>query len=260
MRLAAVHQGPSQPAHLRLAFIHGFTQTSRSWLPVIDELSDSYTCTSLDAPGHGDSTDGCRSLWECADDITESTEPCILIGYSMGARMALHAALAHPHHFKGLVLVSGTAGISSETERSARLRDDNILADHIENVGTPTFISEWLANPLFRGLTESTRMVDDRIRNSSRGLADSLRHAGTGTQEPLWDRLSDLPMPCLIVTGADDPKFVELGRKMAARIPRATFVCVESSGHTVHLEQTHAFTEHLASWLHLYNASEMPTA
>ena len=89
------------------------------------------------------------------------------VGYSMGGRVSLHAALAHPDAVERLVLIGATAGIDDPDERAARREADDRLADHIEAVGVPAFIDEWLANPLFAGLTEATALRSDRLRNTA---------------------------------------------------------------------------------------------
>lgn len=232
-----------------LVFVHGFTQTGRSWTPVLDVLTREHECTVVDAPGHGGSPDGRRDLWQCADDITRAAGPGVLVGYSMGARMALHCVLAHPHRWHGLVLVSGTAGIDDQAERAARREADEALAERIETIGVPAFIDEWLANPLFAGLGREAAGRDDRLRNTARGLADSLRFAGTGTQEALWGRLDEISVPVLVVTGENDGKFTDLGRRLVRSIDGSLLVVVPGAGHTVHLERTDAFVDALGSWV-----------
>lgn len=177
-------------------------------------------------------------------------EPGILVGYSMGARMALHAAIQHPDKIERLVLVSGTAGIENEKERIERIASDEALALHIEDVGVEQFVSEWLANPMFAGLTAETSQVAERLRNSALGLADSLRYAGTGTQIPLWDQLSRLRMPVLIVAGERDQKFMALGQRMADIITDAQYAVIPNAGHTVHLENHEAFIRVLREFIH----------
>jgi len=235
-------------AGLPVAFVHGFTQTRGSWTPLL-ALLDNVEATLIDAPGHGGSTDGARSLPQCGDDIAETMRTGVLVGYSMGARMALHAALAHPGKVTGLVLISGTAGIEDDTERRSRREADDALADRIEEIGTAAFIDEWLANPMFSGLRPGTAMRDERLRNSPRGLADSLRHAGTGTQENLWPLLPELSVPVLVITGTRDAKFTGIGGRMHRAIAGSTHAQVEGAGHTVHLEATAATARVLLDWL-----------
>ena len=195
-----------------------------------------YTSQCLDAPGHGTNLDGERSLPQCADDIAAVVQPGILVGYSMGARMALHVALQHPKMVSQLVLISGTPGLSTEAERTARRNSDNDLADRIEQIGTSAFIDEWLALPIFAGLTDSTNQKDSRLRNSAKGLADSLRFAGTGTQESQWSHLHKLSMPVHLIVGETDAKFTAIANDMQPLLQSGHVTVVPKVGHTVHLE------------------------
>ena len=239
-----------------LTFVHGFTQTRASWNLAIENLSDRYTCQTIDAPGHGESADGKLSLIECGDAIAETMATGTLIGYSMGARMALHAALRHPEKVKRLVLISGTPGIEVSDERATRVASDEALASHIEDIGVAAFVAEWLQNPMFAGLSREKAQVEERIKNSPQGLADSLRHAGTGTQAPLWEELSKLEIPTLIIAGATDKKFSDIASRMHSGMPQSTLVVVQGSGHTVHLERPDEFLVILRDWLRTTDSVE----
>jgi 2-succinyl-6-hydroxy-2,4-cyclohexadiene-1-carboxylate synthase len=217
-------------------FLHGFTQTGTSWAPVLDQLTTPLVSSCPDAPGHGRNPNGKRSLSQYASDIASTMEPGILVGYSMGARMALHLALEHPSRVTTLILISGTPGLRTETERTTRRDSDNELADHIEQVGTETFIDEWLALPMFSGLTSTTNGRSERLGNTANGLADSLRYAGTGTQLSLWNDITQLQMPVHLITGQHDKKFKDIARQMNDIIPSSTLNIVPDVGHTVHLE------------------------
>jgi 2-succinyl-6-hydroxy-2,4-cyclohexadiene-1-carboxylate synthase len=195
-----------------------------------------FSSQCLDAPGHGANIDGSRTLPQCADDIAAAMQPGILIGYSMGARMALHVALQHPKMVSQLVLISGTPGLVTEEERTARRKSDNELADRIEEIGTASFIDEWLALPIFSGLTMDTNQKDDRLRNTAKGLADSLRFAGTGTQESLWPHLRQLSIPTHLIVGETDVKFTSIAEEMKPLISTSEMTVVANVGHTVHLE------------------------
>lgn len=259
MRLAAhTFTQPSRSGTGRLVLLHGFTQTATSWTPVADAIAGSTTVgahdwnlTALDLPGHGGSPDGARSLHECASDVAESlgTPPPVLVGYSMGARVALHVALDHPGTIAGLVLVSGTAGIEDPVERTERIRADEALASHLESIGTAAFVEEWLAQPMFATLSREAARVHERTANAPSGLAASLRHAGTGTQEPLWDRLGEITVPTLVVTGDLDAKFTSLGDRLAESIAHSARVRIPGAGHTVHLEETRRFSDAVTAWL-----------
>lgn len=244
MRLATLTHGSGSAA----VFLHGFTQTKESWLPVVESLTSEIKATLIDAPGHGESPVDGRSLPHSADDVAQCMPTGVLVGYSMGARIALHTALQHPDKVHGLVLVSGTPGLRSESERAERRVSDEALADHIEEIGVSQFIPEWLSNPMFEGLSEQYADTPKRNTNTAQGLANSLRYAGTGTQESLWDQLKNLPMPVLIITGERDQKFTDIGREMTKEIPHCEFRVMSGAGHTCHLEDISQFVQVFDDW------------
>jgi 2-succinyl-6-hydroxy-2,4-cyclohexadiene-1-carboxylate synthase len=176
----------------------------------------------------------------------------------MGGRIALRAALDHPAAVQRLVLVGASPGLADPVARDLRRRADDDLADHIETVGVPAFLDEWLALPLFAGLTPEAAARTERLENTAAGLAASLRHAGTGAQEPLWERLGELrdaARPVLLVTGGADAKFTAVAAEMAQAIgPSATQVVLPGAGHTAHLEDPTAFLAALRPWLRAHPA------
>lgn len=221
-----------------LILLHGFTQTSRSWDPILPLLSGARSVIRVDLPGHGFSAHADADLNHTAALVVETCGAGTIVGYSMGGRIALHIGLDHPECAKRLILIGATPGIVDAAERSERRRQDDLLAARIESDGVPTFLKDWLANPMFAGLPKSNADLDDRLRNTAAGLAASLRHCGTGTQTPVWSRLTSLGMPVAVIAGARDDKFAEIGRDMVAAIgPRATLHLVDGAGHSAHLEQ-----------------------
>jgi 2-succinyl-6-hydroxy-2,4-cyclohexadiene-1-carboxylate synthase len=237
----------------RFVLAHGFTQSARSWTTferLLESRLPEATTIAVDLPGHGDAEPPADlDLWSSADLLADQGGPGVYVGYSMGGRVALHTALTHPAVVERLVLIGATAGIDDPDERAARRAADERLADHIEAVGVSIFIDEWLANPLFAGLTDATAQRADRLRNSPARLAASLRATGTGTQTPLWDRLGEIECPVLVLVGEHDAKFTELGRRLVDGLAQADLVVVPGAGHSVHLEQPDATVDAIVAWL-----------
>lgn len=238
----------------RLAMIHGFTQSGRSWGPAGQALAGRYRLILLDAPGHGRSAGVEAGLADGADLMAEVVRhgggPAAWLGYSMGGRYALHVALRHPELVEKLVLVSSTAGIDVPTERAARRESDEVLARRAETEGLERFLQAWLAQPLFAGLDTSAAEMASRLEGTAAGLASSLRRAGTGVQEPLWERLVELRMPILLIAGERDEKYRELALRLAGAIgTNATATLIEGAGHACHLEKPVEFVEAVTSWL-----------
>jgi 2-succinyl-6-hydroxy-2,4-cyclohexadiene-1-carboxylate synthase len=236
----------------RLALVHGFTQTSRSWDGVVPLLRDRLRpvpeIVAVDAPGHGDHHDLALGPVDGALAIGAEAGRATYVGYSMGGRLCLHLALARPDLVEALVLIGATAGIDDDVERAERRAADEALATEIEQIGVDEFLDRWLALPLFAGLPREGASVEDRRRNTVAGLASSLRLAGTGAQAPLWDRLGELRMPVLVLAGERDEKFLAIGRRIADRVGSATFATVAAAGHAAHLEQPDRTVDAIASW------------
>ena len=233
-----------------LGLLHGFAQNRGCWGSLPEHLGDRYRVVAVDAPGHGDTSQTRADLDASADLAAAAIGRAVYLGYSMGGRVALHLALAHPELVDALVLISATAGLDTDTQRRARRADDERLAAHIEAIDVEQFLDEWLARPLFAGLDTSAQCRSERESNTAAGLASSLRLTGLGTQRPLWKNLPELTMPVLVVAGVNDPKFRDLARRLAQGIgSSATLAVIEEAGHTVHLEAPEAFHAVLDEWL-----------
>ena len=77
---------------------------------------------------------------------------------------------------------------------------------------------------------------------------------GTGCQPSHWEALSALTVPCLLIAGALDEKYVQIARMMQEKLPLATIQIVEGSGHAVHLEKADLFAALIARFLGEHHA------
>jgi len=238
----------AMPADLLL--LHGFTQTGRSWEPVRQALAPRYRSIAPDLPGHGGFAERRPASFAACDAYLRALggDRFTLVGYSMGGRIALHAALSLGRRVERLVLIGASPGIADPRERAQRARSDAALADRIEAIGLEAFVREWEAQPLFDGMPRGIAELAhaDRMRNTARGLAAALRGLGTGVMPTLWDRLADLAMPVELVVGERDEKFRAIADRMAAALPRARARVVAGTGHAVHLEAPDALVDVVA--------------
>lgn len=234
-----------------VVLLHGFGGTHRAWDRVLAHLpAERYRSLALDLPGHGELADepGPITFGACVASVLDrAPERFVLVGYSMGGRIALHVALAAPEQIERLVLISTTAGIEDPNERARRRDADRRLAQEIDEGSIEDFIARWRAQPMF---AEDPPGVDglaraDQSRNRSDGIAAALRGVGTGEMQPLWERLCELRMPVTIVVGNRDVKFHSPGRRMADLLPHATLV-IAQSGHVLPLENPTAVAEAIA--------------
>lgn len=234
----------------RLVLVHGFTQTSRCWGVEATDLERDHEVVRVDAPGHGGSHAILAGLRTGGRLIADQGGEATYLGYSMGARFCLHLALSNPELVRGLVLVSGTAGIEDPQERAERRAQDLRTAARIETDGLERFLEDWLAQPLFAGVPAERAFRTERAENTASGLQSSLEQAGTGSQDPSWHKLHRLDMPVLVVAGERDEKFTRLAERLSAGIgANATLAVVPDAGHAVHLEQPERFLAVIRPWL-----------
>jgi 2-succinyl-6-hydroxy-2,4-cyclohexadiene-1-carboxylate synthase len=222
-----------------LVLLHGFTQTRQSWRRTIAALGGRRRALAPDLPGHGHAAARPASFPACTGYVRAlGGERFALAGYSMGGRIALHAALALGDRVDRLVLVGASPGIADPAERAARRAADDALADRIEAIGVEAFAREWAALPLWEGQPERVAAAAhaDRLRNTPEGMAAALRGLGTGVMEPLWDALPSLTVPVTLVVGERDEKFLAIAERMAVVLPRAEVVVIEGAGHAAQLE------------------------
>lgn len=234
-----------------LLLLHGFTGSAASWQHVLPQLAFHYRIIVPDLLGHGGTSapdDPARYAVERQSaDLAAildalNIDRAGLHGYSMGGRLALYTAIAHPSRFSALSLESASPGLDAEAERVSRRRSDESLAARILDRGVEAFVNEWEQLSLFStqaALPPSVLAAQRNTRLNQRplGLANSLRGMGTGMQPSLWDRLGELSMPVQLMTGALDAKFEAVAEQMAQRIPHVRRIQVPDAGHTIYLER-----------------------
>jgi 2-succinyl-6-hydroxy-2,4-cyclohexadiene-1-carboxylate synthase len=223
-----------------LVLLHGFTHTGASWQGVTEALGERYTPFTPDIRGHGAASDAEPvTLAAVLEDLQHlDAQRFTLAGYSMGGRIALHAALALPDRVRRLILISASPGLDDAGERAARVRDDERMAAKLERSSIEEFAAEWERTPVLVGLPDAAAAAarEDRLRNTPAGLARALRGLGTGALPSLWQRLDQLAMPVTLVAGERDEKFSAIAARMSTSIPEARLEIVPGVGHALHLE------------------------
>jgi 2-succinyl-6-hydroxy-2,4-cyclohexadiene-1-carboxylate synthase len=228
--------------------VHGFAGSSASWGPrALDGLAGAGLAPVLvDLPGHGGdigTKDPARFTLEAAlARIGDAGEwPEDLVGYSMGGRITLHFAAAHPERVRRLVLESASPGLDTEPERLVRRSADRDLATRIVTEGIEWFVDHWDSQPLFasRAALDPSILAplrELRLRNDPQSLAAALTGLGAGRLPSLWDQLGVIETPTLLLVGGLDPRYVDIAERMCHAMPNARMVVVPGAGHTVHLE------------------------
>jgi 2-succinyl-6-hydroxy-2,4-cyclohexadiene-1-carboxylate synthase len=228
---------------MRVLFIPGFMQRGDAWLPVSELLPERYPSDLLDHREH-DYEGRLR-------EIAEAGEGAVLAGYSLGGRLALHAALRDPSRYAGLGTVGTSAGIDDPATRAARRDADERLATWIEGASIEDVVQAWERQPVFADQPDSLVAAQraGRLAHDPRDLARLLRSAGQGVLEPVWRALPTLDLPVIALAGARDSAYLEAARRIADTAPDARSAAVEGAGHAAQLERPGLVGELLVEFL-----------
>ncbi len=225
--------------------LHGYTQNSLCWGNFADALRQHFDILLVDLPGHGKTSAAYdeASLDETAQLVNETVAPyvkkqsCLLVGYSMGGRVALHTLLDDASYWRAAVVIGTHPGIRDVSQRQQRQKQDTATAEKLVSQGLDAFLDDWFALDLFANLDVKMQAKSARMTNRIDGLVACLRYRGTGVQEPLWQRLKEVEVPLFALAGGCDAKYVALAQELADIMPNGQQITIAAAGHSAHLEQ-----------------------
>lgn len=212
-------------------FLPGFMQRGEAWAAVAERVRQRYRCLCLD-----------HRTWTWTERLAEvrgvAPPGSVLVGYSMGGRLALHAAVTEPERYAALVTVGAGPGIEDPADRAARRTADELLAAWVERTAIEEVVDHWESLPVFEGQAPELVAAQrpGRLSHDPAALAILLRSGGQGVLEPLGAELPRLKMPVLALSGERDVPYVEAAERMVALMRRARAVSVPGAGHAAHLE------------------------
>jgi pimeloyl-ACP methyl ester carboxylesterase len=252
-------QGEGKPA---LILLHGFGASTFTWREVQGPLSETHHTVAFDRPAFGLTERPVRGQWgDEADWSTQNPyaaesqvtlllnlmdelgiEEAVLAGNSAGGSVAMLAALTHPERVQGLVLLNpavyaggGTPGWIRplfQTPQMSRLGP--LLARRIQAWGLDFAASAWhdpslIGDDVMEGYTRPLQ-----AENWDTGLFELTR---ASSPLGLADRLDELTMPTIVITG-DDDRIVPTADsvRLAGELPNADLVVIPRCGHVPHEE------------------------
>jgi 2-succinyl-6-hydroxy-2,4-cyclohexadiene-1-carboxylate synthase len=235
------------PGEADVVLVPGFMQGAASWAGALERMGRRYRALALEHRTH--ELEGRLAEIEAA-----AAEGAAVVGYSLGGRLALHAAVRaadRPRRFGALVTLGTSAGIEDLDERERRRVADLELAAWIERRPIEEVVERWERVPALAGqppeLVGAQRR--DRLAQEPARLAALLRSAGQGALAPVWDRLPSLPVPVLALAGSRDTQYVAAAERIAALVPRGRAGVLPGAGHAAHLERPAAFVGALLEFL-----------
>ena len=233
-------QGSGPPVVLS----HGVIENKGSFAALAARLARRFRVIAYDARARGRSVGGPVDYGVLADDVAALADALELgrfdhVGHSMGGRVALEHALAHPAQVRRIVLMSARAEAPDDTGR----RRLEALIDAVRSEGPGAGVALWIERP-------------DPLYDEVRAISASNPAAGTVAaleclvrMESLVERLGDVHAPALVMVGDRDEAYVRSARLMAERLPDAELVVLEGVGHFPNLQVPGLVAERLEAFL-----------
>ncbi len=236
-RVLCAGEGPA------LVFLHGTGGSGKVWFNQLRRFEPGYRVLAPDLPGYGQTPlpENIRSIDDYPGFILSLLDEAglsqaVLIGNSMGGRVAMQLALDHPERVAGLVLVNASG-----------LKLPGIPIFHARDAAPEEFAARLYYRASSRGdIAERFVQSPEQVRARQTMLtltAGPLRH-------DMQDRLGEIQAPTLVIWGEGDriipPAYADA---FVAGIPDATLAMIERAGHVPMLERPGAVNEAIARFL-----------
>jgi pimeloyl-ACP methyl ester carboxylesterase len=236
------------PAGRPLVLLHGITGHARTWDTLAIALAEEWRVFAVDQRGHGDSDpapDGDYTVGAMAEDLgafadAQGLATFSLLGLSMGGRVAMGFAGAHPGRVERLVIVD----IAPDIHPPGMARIRQMIASAPEAIESEEWAVEtaMAANPR-ADVGELRHRIKHALRREpdgtltwkyARDLREMMRRGGRREPMDLWERLTRITCPTLLVRGAEsDVLSAELAHRVIAALPDGRLVEVPGAGHSV---------------------------
>ena len=258
-----VPEGRSLRRPPTVVLVHGSEVDHSFFKPWVTPLAAMAQLVYVDLIGHGRSDEGDASDWSVpawADSVAElcsklGIESPVVLGSSLGGRIALAMALRHPDLVAGLVIVN--AVLQADPERRIeifrRLGGDEAAEAARLDLAHRSAESRDAYMHLCMPLTVQRPYSADelaRLRPVSPQVMGALVQIGHACDD-LQERVHEITCPTLVVTGELDPAAPpgDAADLVAAIGANAQLSVIEKAGHGVYRDQPEAFVERVASFL-----------
>jgi pimeloyl-ACP methyl ester carboxylesterase len=240
--------------------IHAGVADSRQWNNEFESFARTYRVVRYDMRGYGKSEPVDGEFNHMDDLVTvlkslELNEPVIIMGCSMGGGLAMDFALTHPSRVRALIMVgSGPSGLELDVPAPAKFAD----VEKAFEAGDLDLVCEIETQIWFDGAGRTPEQVNQGMRKllyemNRQALAHEAKQLGKrlpNVQTPVFDRLSDLKVPVLVIIGAHDtPYILAAADYMAERIPFVQKVVIEDGAHLPNMDQPEEFQTIVTNFL-----------
>lgn len=212
--------------------LHGAVGSFKAWENFREDLG--HSMTPVDLWRFFDQAT--PTLAEAGQSICQTASSGdILLGYSMGGRLALHALITDPQKWKAAIIVSAHPGLTEEKEER-RIKDLEWAA--LSARDWESFLQEWNQQSILDSLPEGLHQADI---SDQKNVSQSFENWSLGNQKDLRPELPKITCPVLWITGEHDPKFTTLAKEACELLPNSEHLVIANSGHRAPWDQPSKF-------------------
>lgn len=231
----------------KILALHGFLGLPSDW----DQIDFGAPVETIDLWSEVSSTDDIARWALTFNSYVRSLRAAkpVLLGYSMGGRLAMQALLQAPELYRAAVIVSAHPGLTNEGERADRLASDQKWAERFRTEEWSALMAAWQGQGVLKPSSEAQIEMIRREREFDReDLARALEIWSLGRQPDLRSLLSSLQVPVLFMSGSEDAKFTRLLGELQLT-PKQALRVIENAGHRVPWEQPQSFISAVREFL-----------
>jgi pimeloyl-ACP methyl ester carboxylesterase len=237
-----------------LVLVHGFMGNSRTWAPVLPDLSTNRAVVTYDHRGHGDSTNTGDAASYTFDQLLADFAALVdhlglerfhLLGHSMGGLVAMRYAIEHGDRVASLIAMdTGAAPSGADDPNTGFMR----LGVEVARTQGMQALFDMINAAIPEGDDFST--LREQLRHDLLAM-DPLAFAAFGAElleyRSFVDRLSAITAPTTVLVGEDDTGLRGAAETLAATIPNARLVIIPGAGHNPHQENPLGWLESVAA-------------
>lgn len=237
---------------MRIWCLHGSLQTALVWKPIGNAIESEFGSVQVEAVNLYENEyesfgDWREQFYEKVEEQTKG-EPSLLLGYSMGGRLAMNACVHRPSLWSGVIAVGADPGLISDDARSKQLQKDLEWARRFRTEDIQELLVEWDELPVFCGRSNcASREISELDSEKISRFFDVFSKARQGNMLPMLRKLKTPPL--LYISGCDDIKYTKIGQDLAAHCMQVRHQIIPNAGHRVPWESQDAFISEVSVFI-----------
>ena len=237
---------------MRIWCLHGSLQTALVWKPIGNAIESEFGSVQVEAVNLYENEyesfgDWREQFYEKVEEQTKG-EPSLLLGYSMGGRLAMNACVHRPSLWSGVIAVGADPGLISDDARSNQLQKDLEWARRFRSEDIQELLVEWDELPVFCGRSNcASREISELDSEKISRFFDVFSKARQGNMLPMLRKLKTPPL--LYISGCDDIKYTKIGQDLAAHCMPVRHQIIPNAGHRVPWESQDAFISEVSVFI-----------